>query len=148
MCYNIKHHRDLKSKGYGFVCFVKKDDKMKAIAAKTVYFEGRPIFIDNYYQKSAVKSDVNAAEIYSNGMTETAEHNEEESILRRNSSQANSVKTKSKGQAPAQPAATKLEGEEDESGIRIGVLRPPPTFVLNFSTRDSRTTFKKGYSLF
>ena len=55
MAYIIKHHKDMKSKGFGFVCFCNREDKEKALAATELLICDKPVFVTNYCTKNETK---------------------------------------------------------------------------------------------
>ena len=56
MAYIIKHHKDLKSKGFGFVCFCRREDKEKVLKENCWTILDKPIFCTNYSAKSETKN--------------------------------------------------------------------------------------------
>ena len=63
MAYIIKHHKDMKSKGFGFVCFCKREDKEKALAAEELLIYDKPVFVTNYCTKNETKLAPNTSRV-------------------------------------------------------------------------------------
>ncbi len=63
MAYIIKHHKDMKSKGFGFVCFSRREDKEKALAAKELQICDKPVFVTNYCTKNETKLGPSASKV-------------------------------------------------------------------------------------
>lgn len=55
MAYVVKHHKDQKSKGFGYVCFEKKEDKDKVLSLKSLDFQGKNIHLSEYSTKFELK---------------------------------------------------------------------------------------------
>ena len=57
MAYVVKHHKDQKSKGFGYVCFDKKEEKDKVLAFKYLDFQGKNIHLSEYSTKFELKKN-------------------------------------------------------------------------------------------
>ena len=57
MAYVVKHHKDQKSKGFGYVCFEKKEDKDKVLSLKYLDFQGKNIHLSEYSTKFELKKN-------------------------------------------------------------------------------------------
>jgi RNA recognition motif-containing protein len=55
MAYVVKHHKDQKSKGFGYVCFDRKEDKDKVLSLKYIDFQGKNIHLSEYSTKFELK---------------------------------------------------------------------------------------------
>ncbi len=66
MAYVVKHHKDKKSKGFGFICFESKKDRDNLLSIKDLYMDGKRIVCSEYstkldLKKNTIKSEQESA---------------------------------------------------------------------------------------
>lgn len=56
MAYVVKHHKDQKSKGFGYVCYTSKEVKEQVLRMKMVEFNGKVVNLTEYSTKLELKT--------------------------------------------------------------------------------------------
>lgn len=65
MAYVVKHHKDKKSKGFGFICFDNKSDRDALLEQPEILMDGKRIVCSEYSTKMELKKGVNNEELLS-----------------------------------------------------------------------------------
>lgn len=136
VCYIIKHHKDYRSKGFGFVSFRNKQDRDRAVTSDSMFIDGKAIssvqYNSKYYNKSETTIQVKDATNSSTneGMYSLFSKNGTSKIQASVNKSENQIDIKVQDPSDGKLSLTVEQAAGGSKGLRFGVLRPPPKYIL------------------